>query len=146
MSSSLAQRSPAPASSVLLRAAAMVFAITFVVHSADHARRGLDVVREGVIWAGTVNAIVAAVVITLIATRHAAASVASAIGGFAMAIGVAASHLVPNWGPISDSLTSDHADAFSWIAVSGEIGGALLLGLAGLTVMRRHADRSRIRR
>lgn len=143
MSSTDIRRNSTHAHVVSLRAAAMVFGISFVVHNADHARRGLGVVQDGVIWAGTFNAVLAAVVVTLIATRHPTAPMASAVGGFSMAFGVAASHLLPNWGPVSDSLAADHADALSWIAVSGEIAGALLLGLAGLTIMRRNAYHGR---
>lgn len=120
-----------------VRGAAAVFAAGFLVHNADHARRGIDIVTDHVIWAGTTVAMLAAVVLTLIATRHALAPFAAAVAGFSIAVGVSLSHLVPRWSAFSDPLPGGEVDAFTWVAVLAEVGGALLLGLAGLATARR---------
>jgi len=112
-----------------LKTAAAVFVVGFVMHNADHARRGIDAVTEHVIWAGTVVGLVAAVVVTLVVTDHASAPLAAAAAGFGIAVGVSATHLLPKWGVLSDPLLD--LSAISWIAVLAEITGALLLGLAG---------------
>jgi hypothetical protein len=50
-----------------------------------------------------------------------------AAGGAAIAVGVSFSHLLPKWGVLSDPLPGGDVDAFTWIAVLGEILGAVYL-------------------
>ena len=121
----------------LLRLAGLALLVGLLVHNGDHARRGLAGVADGVVWAGTLAVALAAVTLTLIATRHPLAPSAAVAAGLSIAIGVSASHLLPAWGPISDPLADDHVGVVTWLAVSAEIGGALALGLAGLAVLRR---------
>lgn len=122
-----------------LKTATGVLAGGFVVHNADHARRGMDVVRDGVIWGGTLAAMLVAVMLTLVYTRHASAPAVAAVGGLGLAVGVSAVHLLPDWlGTLSDSLPDGDVDALTWIAVLAEIGGAALVGVAGLQILRRN--------
>lgn len=127
-----------------LRTALWVFLTGFALHNADHARRGLDEVRDGVVWGGTAVAMVTAVLITLIVTRHPVAPAAAAIGGAAVAVGVSAAHLLPDWGPLSDSLPEGEVDAVTWLAVFAEIGTAALLAFVAVDVLRRHDYATRI--
>lgn len=124
-----------------LRTALWVFVAGFVLHNADHARRGLDEVRDGVVWGGTVVAMITAVLITVIVMGHPAAPAAAAMGGASIAAGVSAAHLLPDWGPLSDSLPDGGVDALTWIAVLAEIGTAAILSLVALGILRRHAYR-----
>lgn len=119
-----------------LRLAAGAFAAGFAVHNADHLRRGLDVITEHVVWGGTVVAMTAAVVVTLIATRHPLAPFAAAAGGLAIALGVSATHLLPGWGVFSDPLPGGEVDALTWAAVLAEVLGAAALGVVGLRIVR----------
>lgn len=48
-----------------------------------------------------------------------------------MTIGIAAAHLLPDFGPLSDSLWSDGIDRFTWFAVLLEITGSAVLGVVG---------------
>ena len=121
-----------------LRNAGFVFVAGFLLHNADHARRGIDAVTDHVIWAGTTVAVVAAVVLTLVFTRHPLAPTAAAAAGLGIAFGVAASHLAPEWSAFSDPLAQGDADVMTWVAVLAELGGALLLAAAGLRAMRSH--------
>jgi hypothetical protein len=120
-----------------LRRAGLLFAAGFVVHNADHARRGLDAISDQVVWGGTVVAVLAAVVLTLVATRHPLAPFAAAAGGLAIAVGVSATHLLPEWGALSDPLPGGDVDALTWVAVLAEVVGAAVLGLVGLGIVRR---------
>ena len=120
-----------------LRAGALVFLAGFLLHSADHARRGVDAITDHVVWGGTAVAIVGAIALTLVFTRHSAAAAAAMVAGFSIAFGVSASHLAPEWSAFSDSLPQGDVDALTWVAVLSEIGGAVLLGLAGLAAVRR---------
>lgn len=119
-----------------LRTAGFVFLAGFFVHNADHARRGVDASPEPVVWAGTSVAILSAVVLTLVFTRHPSAPFAATVSGFAIAIGVSATHLLPDWGVLSDSLPDGTVDGVTWVAVLAEVGGAVVLGLAGVRIVR----------
>ena len=55
-----------------------------------------------------------------------------------MAVGVSAVHLLPDWGPLSDSLPDGSVDIWTWLAVFAEIGGAALVGVVALGVLRRN--------
>ena len=119
-----------------LRAAGVVFIAGFLLHNADHGRRGIDAVTDHVVWAGTTVAVVAAVTLTLVFTRHPMAPLVAAAAGLGIAFGVTASHLLPEWSAFSDPLAQGDADPLTWIAVLSEITGALLLAAAGLGGMR----------
>ncbi len=121
-------------SNAKLRTAAGVFLAGFLVHNADHARRGLDAITDHVVWGGTAVAVVAAVVLTLVFTDHPLAPAASFAAGFGIAGGVSATHLLPDWGVLSDSLPDGDVDPLTWVAVLAEVGGAALLGAVGLAV------------
>jgi hypothetical protein len=120
-----------------LRRAALLFAAGFVLHNADHLRRGLDVISDAVNTGGAVVAMTGAVILTLIATRHPLAPFAAAVGGLSIAVGVSATHLLPDWGPLSDSLPSGTVDGLTWAAVLAEVAAAGTLGLTGLAIVRR---------
>jgi hypothetical protein len=120
----------------LLHRAALFFLFGFAVHNADHARRSLDVVTEQVIWAGTAVSMLTAVAVTLVVTRHRLGPLVAAGAGFYIAIGVSASHLLPQWSALSDPLPGGEVDAFTWIAVLLEVIGALAMGIAGLLALR----------
>lgn len=116
----------------------VAFAIGFVIHNGDHVRRGFAEIADGVILGGTIVAMMTAVMLTLVATRHPAAPAVCAVAGAAIAAGVAASHLLPDWGPLSDSLSDGDVDALTWIAVFAEIlTGAAVAAVAG-SILRRH--------
>ena len=123
----------------LLRYAALVYAAGFLIHTADHLRRGIDVVTPQVFWAGNLSGAVAVAAIALALAGHRLAAVVAVAHGFSQALGVAAVHLLPSWGAFSDSLPDGGADALSWVAVLVEIAGALALGVAGGSVLRRGA-------
>lgn len=116
----------------------IAFAIGFAIHNADHVRRGFAGIADGVILGGTIVAMMAAVMLTLVVLKHPAAPAVCAVGGAAIAAGVAASHLLPDWGPVSDSLPDGDVDTLTWIAVLAEIvTGAALAAVAG-SILRRH--------
>ncbi len=122
-----------------MRGAAYLFIGAWVVHTADHARRGLDATTEAVVWAGTVVGLLAAVSITLILVRHPSAPAVAAVVFPAIAIGVIASHMVPEWSALSDPLLVDSTtDGWSIVAAGGEIIAAIVLGTNAVRVMMRN--------
>jgi hypothetical protein len=123
----------------VLRYAALFYAGGFLVHTADHLRRGLDVLTPEVFWAGTVSGVVAVAAIALALVGHRLAPLVAVAHGFSQALGVAAVHLPPTWSAFSDSLPDAGADALSWAAVLLEIAGALAFAAAGAYVLRRGA-------
>lgn len=121
-----------------LRSATSFYLAAWLVHTIDHARRGLDATGAAVVWAGTIVGLVTAVMATLVLTRHPAAPFVATNTGLGVAAGVAASHLVPRWGPLSDALPGGDVDWFTWVAVLGEVSTAMVLGLVGLRILRQH--------
>jgi hypothetical protein len=120
----------------LLRGAAVAFVAGFLLHNADHARRGIDAVTDEVIWGGTAVAVLAAVTLTLVFTRHPIAPAVAAAAGLGIAVGVSMTHLLPDWGVLSDPLPGGDVDAFTWVAVLAEVLAAVGLGVAGLRAWR----------
>jgi len=124
-----------------MRAAALVYVAGLAAHTADHLRRGLDAVTAGVLWAGNVSTVVglATVVLVLRGDRRAPA-VATSVG-FGVGIGVAAVHLLPHWGGLSDPFVGAKAvgvSGWSWTVVVLEIAGSVLVGATGLRRLRVH--------
>jgi hypothetical protein len=122
-----------------LRIALAVYLLGFVIHTSDHERRGIAAVPEGVVWIGTAGSMLVAVIATVVLTNHRNATWIAGFGGLAHGVGVAMSHLLPKWGPFSDPLPGGNVDLATWIAVFGEIAGALLLGFGGLRSIRQEA-------
>jgi hypothetical protein len=123
-------------SAKVLRVATLVYPVGFVIHNADHAHRGVGATPEPVVWAGTSVAMLTAVVITFVFTRHPLAPLVAAAGGAAIAIGVAITHLTPITTVVTDPLTVRGISPLSWIAVFGEIITAAVLAIIGLRAMR----------
>lgn len=121
-----------------LRLATALFGVGFVLHNADHVRRGFDVVNDGVIIGGTLAAMLTAVLVTLVALRHPVAPAVAAVVGLSIAFGVSAVHLLPAWGEFSDSSPDGDVDALTYIAVLSEIGGAALVALAAVPALKRN--------
>ena len=130
-------RKQAPARATrALRYAALGYAAGFLLHTADHLRRGLDVLTPEVLWAGNITGFVAVVAIVLALVGHRLAPLVAAAHGLSQAAGVAAVHLLPRWSAFSDSLPASGAGVLSWIAVLAEIVAALALGAAGAYALR----------
>jgi hypothetical protein len=119
-----------------LRRATAIYGLLFLVHNADHARRGIDASPEPVVWIGTAAAMLTSAIVMIVVLRHQFAPLFCAASGAAIAVGVSFSHLLPKWGPLSDPLPGGNVDAFTWIAVLGEILGAAYLGYVGWRIVR----------
>jgi hypothetical protein len=117
-----------------LRWAAWVFLAGWILHNADHLRRGLAVLTPGILWLGSVSGIVSLVVIGLALRGSGYAPELAVAMGFGMAIGVSAVHLLPTWSVFSDSLPFT-ADAITWMAVMAEIIGGVVFGWVGLRAL-----------
>jgi hypothetical protein len=119
-----------------LRYAALLFALGFLAHNGDHTRRGVGTLTPEVFWAGMAGAVVSVATIALVLAGHRHAPLAAVVGGFSMAIGVAAVHLLPHWSALSDAFPGGRVDALSWAAVLFEVASAATLGVAGLYALR----------
>jgi hypothetical protein len=128
---------PAPRALALATA---VFAAGLGVHNADHVRRGVDATTPEVFWAGMVVFVASLTTIMLVVIGHRLAPVFAVAVGFATAAGVTASHLLPRWSALSDSLPDGHLGAVTWVAVFAEIIGALVLAVAGLAALRHERE------
>ena len=115
-----------------LTRASWLFVGAWSIHTVDHARRGVDATTDAVVWAGTAVAIIAAVSITLVLARHPTAPFVAAVVFGATAVGVSLTHLLPEWGVLSDPILVDSTtDRWSVVAVGLEIAAAAwLFGVA----------------
>jgi hypothetical protein len=125
-----------------LRVAALIFLVTFVGHTADHLRRGLDSIPTEVEVLGNLGTVLTVAALALAFGANRWAPVAAVAAGLPLALGFAAVHLLPDWGRFSDSFPSGDVDALSWLAASGEIAGALVFACTGIWVLRRRGLRS----
>jgi hypothetical protein len=118
--------------------AALLYAAGLVLHTADHLRRGLDVITPAVLWAGNLSTLLGVTAVGLVIARHRLAPLFAAITAIPIALGVTAVHLLPSWGALSDSFVDNApgVTAFSWFVVLLEIVGALAMGIAGLAIVR----------
>ena len=122
-----------------LQGAALLFIGTWIIHTADHARRGLTATTEAVVWVGTAVGLLAAVSVTLIFVRHPTAPAIAAAVFPAIALGVTATHLFPGWGVLSDPLLiGSTTDNWSIVAATGEIVAAAILGVLAVRVLMRN--------
>lgn len=126
----------------LLTAAAYVFLPLFLFHQADHIRRGLGTASTQLAVLGTLGSYFAVATLTLVFTRHRLAPRVATVVGFVTAIGFITTHWFPTMSAFSDSFVSHHVDWISWAASVCEVGGALMLGTAGLLTWRSE-DRAR---
>lgn len=128
----------------LLRYAAALYGLGFVLHTADHLRRGVGAVTLQVFWLGMLSSVLAVAGIVLVVRDHRLAAEAAVAIGLPIAIGVSAVHLLPDWGVLSDPLLTGGMAPLTWVAVLLEIGGAAAFGIAGLLVLRLQLRRSTI--
>lgn len=123
----------------LLTAAAALYLAGWLVHNADHLRRGFDVVTTQVIVLGSVAGVLQLVAIGAVFFRFRLAPLLAVIVGLPDAVGIAAVHLLPHWSSLSDAFPGAHGagvTVWSWVAASAEVGTALLFALAGLYTLR----------
>lgn len=119
-----------------LRPATAVFVGALLLHLIDHLRRGLSASPVPVQFIGNTQLVLAVATVVLVVRRTPTAPMWAVALGFGSAIGFSLSHLVPEWGPISDSFVNAGEAAgitwYSWVTAVGEIGAGLLLGSVGL--------------
>jgi hypothetical protein len=121
----------------------VLYALGLALHTADHFRRGTDVLTPEVYWAGVLSTVVALMAIGLAVSEARLAPVVAVSVGFANAIGVATVHLLPSWSVFSDAFPGGRVDSLSWVAVLLEIITAVLFGFAGLYALGNAQPRSR---
>jgi hypothetical protein len=124
-----------------LKLATVAFTVALAIHGTDHLIRGTDVVQPLVLWAGTLQTILAIAVLSLVLRDHQAAATAATLLGFSSALLFTAAHLLPYWGPFSDTFINPEPNAgvtaFSWLTAVLEIGAGLVLGVVAIRVSAR---------
>lgn len=122
----------------LLRWGAAVYAFGLAVHTADHLRRGLDVITHHVFWLGNLSTVLGLIAVLAVLARHRLAPLLAVSFGAPIALGVSAVHLLPTWSTaLSDSFPSGHAIWISYTVVLIEIAGAFAMSVAGVRILRR---------
>lgn len=128
-----------------LRYSALIYAFGLALHTADHFRRGLDVITPEVLWLGNISTVIGLVSVVLVLANNRHAPMVAAITGIPIAVGVSLVHFLPYWGAVSDPFpggASAGVTLFSWLAVPIEVGGAFAMGLIGWSIVRGTPSRS----
>src|SRR3954471_9802007 len=101
-----------------LAIAAIAYLAANLLHGADHIRQELAGVNVAIATGGAMLTAAGGAVV-IVALRHDPRTpLVATVVGFAAAILVAASHIAPHWGVLSDSYVDDvHPDALSWLVV-----------------------------
>jgi hypothetical protein len=115
-----------------LLVANVVFLVAMALHGLDHELRGTGDLTTEVMVGGTVLAVLALATLPLTLMGHPRAPLAAAVVGFWTVIAVSASHLAPHWSAFSDPYPDKSLGFWSWAAMLGEVGAALVFGLVGL--------------
>src|SRR3954471_14815945 len=120
----------------ILVSASGAFVAANLLHSLDHVRQGTGRLTPEVFWGGSVLSVAALVTLVLVLRRDPRGPLTAAVVGLWTAAGVAASHIAPHWSAFSDPYPDLNVDVLSWAVMLGEIGAALVLGVAGLRELR----------
>lgn len=118
----------------LLRYTAPAFLAGWALHTADHVRRGFGHSPAAVVWGGNAGLAAAALVTVLVLGGHRLAPQLAVVYGFGSAIVVAAAHLPPHWGFLSEPFRSE-VDALSWATLVLALACSLAFGAAGARVL-----------
>jgi hypothetical protein len=106
--------------------AALVLTVADVLHAVDHTRQARHLASE-VYVVGVAGWIALAVLLVLIARRHALAAPYAAAVGVSVAAGLVAVHVAPHWGAFSDPYPAFDADGLSWALVALPVAAAVNL-------------------
>jgi hypothetical protein len=110
---------------------AIFYLVAWAIHSADHIRRGLFEIPFAVQALGNIQVLLTLGFAWLLWKRHPLAPIAAIAIGIPVTIGIAVAHLLPDFGPVSDSLWADGIDRLTWFAVILEILGTAVLTAGG---------------
>lgn len=112
--------------------AAAVFVAANVLHTLDHLRQGLGGLTPEILTAGTLLTLAAIAVLALALRGDPRAAVVGCGVGVSGALGIAAAHLAPHWGALSNPYPEIGADALSWAVMLAEIAAAFALAVVGM--------------
>lgn len=133
------EATPAPAATArpaLLVGANLMLVSLLVIHSLDHAlRQSATVPAPGAVL-GLSGLAFAVVVLGLSLAGNRFAALGTAVAGLGTAVGFAAVHLLPDWGPFSQPYADIPVDAVSWAGMLVPLVGAALAGLVGVRALR----------
>jgi hypothetical protein len=115
--------------------------LAYLLHTADHLHRGLGEESAAIIGTGTLQALLLAGAVALVAVGHRRAPLAALIVGVLNAAGFLLQHLLPGWfGPLSDSYLhappSHAVSGFSWFTAVFDIVAALCFAAVGAAALR----------
>jgi hypothetical protein len=128
----------------LLRWTATFYGVAWVIHTADHLRRGTGATTTEVLVLGGVTGALQVLAITAVFLKHRWAPLLAVAVGLPDGIGIFAVHLLPQWSSsFSDAFPGARGVAlFSWFAAVLEVATALAFAAAGAYVLRRIRTRA----
>ncbi len=118
--------------------AAAFYLTAWTIHTIDHLRRGIFEVPIAVQALGNLQVVLTLGFVWLLWKHHPLGPIAAIAIGVPATIGIAVAHLLPDFGPLSDSLWVDGIDTFTWFAVILELLGTVVLTVGGWLAWRGH--------
>lgn len=115
------------------------FGAAFLLHGADHLRRGLDASPASVAAIGAVQAVAIGIAVVMAWTARRGAPLAAMGVGTVSILLVVFGHLVPGGTDSFATPPATNVTALSWASAVLEIAAAATFAVAGLLVARREA-------
>jgi hypothetical protein len=126
---------PPDAATRSLRWAAILFAIGWGVHVADHLRRGMSSAPHAIMVGGMIQGVFVIAAIAVVLTGRRRAPEAAIVVGFGSAVLFTYAHVLPSfWPGYQDSFVSGpriNVTWFSWLSAVAEIGTGIVFGIVG---------------
>ncbi|MGA8329217.1 MAG: hypothetical protein WB777_07990 [Mycobacterium sp.] len=126
---------PPDAATRSLRWAAILFAIGWGFHVADHLRRGMSSAPHAIMVGGMIQGVFVIAAIAMALTGRRRAPEAAIVVGFGSAVLFTYAHVLPSfWPAYQDSFVSGpriNVTWFSWLSAVAEIGTGIVFGIVG---------------
>ena len=115
----------------VLRFGVSLYLVGYLAHTIAHIDRGLEHTPAATLWTGLLAwALALAMAIAVFRGHRSKAAIAVGVG-FATALGLAAVHFPPAWGPFSEPWR-DQVGALPWASLFAALIGSVAAGIAGV--------------
>lgn len=136
-----------------LEFAAWAYLLGMTIHASDHLYRGMTGDSMNASWSDWLQDSLAGVAVLLplavlifIRTGHRRSPLVAAVVGIGSALVFFSLHVLPSWGPFTDSFVDPMPGAqvnwYAWTTAALGIAGSLFLGIAGIARLRITKDPS----
>ena len=142
MTALLRQRSSLdPRVSRALKVTAVLYVLGYLIHSADHVGRGLDLTPGATFWLGTIGLLPAFAAVAFAFAEQRLAGAFAVLAGTTTAVSASLIHLPPHWSAFSEPFR-EGVGVVDWLTLVAMVGGGIAFALAGLYAVREERRRA----